>query len=216
MSRSVRKSYPSKLNFILRLSASRIQRESHISASLVHKLRKGQVKHLSESTVFKLSKLYDNYWVARAKKSGAREDETRSWLEAGRTPNYIKRKMTRIMKIALKIQQARCNRDKHLPKYKPSWHKLHGYGGIIDQMTRDTKRSIDRWMVYVKHNTFLSRQDNSQHYTKARLLQHEADNLKYQRKHRREKKIRLQEQFDLLQEQNRILKMKLKRLKIRK
>lgn len=188
MGRSARKTYPVKLNYIVRLNAGRLQKSAGIPASLVHRIRRGEVKNFSPSTIAKLSKVYDEYWKAREVKHGARPDEALSWVKANRPPEYFRKKEKALLETALKIQEARIQRDRTEDGVlHPSWHPLEGLDGILAQMARDTSRTADDWTKYVKKViTGTWGGPRPVRYTSARTAQWKADNAKYKRRRRQE------------------------------
>jgi hypothetical protein len=190
MGRSIRKTYPVKLNYIVRLNAGRLQKSTGIPASLVHRIRRGEVKSFSPSTIAKLSKVYDEYWKAREVKHGARPDEAASWVKADRPPEYFRKKEDALLNAARKVQEARINRDRLSPGFNSTWHTLTD---ILDQMARDTSRTADDWTLYVrKVITGTLRQAQGPNaprpvrYTSARIAQWKADNAKHKRRRRQE------------------------------
>lgn len=75
MGRSIRKTYPEYVRYITRFDAGTLQKASGVPASLIHKLRRGEVRGISEKTGNKLLNVYNAYWTNRLGKSGVKESE---------------------------------------------------------------------------------------------------------------------------------------------
>jgi len=169
MGRAVRKTFPMKVSYILRLRAGKIQKLTKIPASVVHSLRKGRA-HPSEATIKKLSALYDTHWLRHAVKHGARPDEAMSWLKADRPPSYIRFQEEAMLDVAKKIQQARSIRD----------GKQHSLADIKRQMAKNMKMTADDWLVYTKR--WIREIKGVQVYKKTRILQWKRERKEFFRK----------------------------------
>lgn len=187
MSRSTRKTYPVKLNYIIRMRAGKIQKETGLPASLIHRLRAGKVKTISESTTLKLSTLYNSYWKQRAIKKGARPDEADSWIKADRPPKYIEKKTSELIDTALKIQAARRTRDANNPGYNDRWHNLTD---ILKQISKDVTRTAGDWVNYTKKVITGTPGKKNLRYTPARIEQWKKDNARYKKRRRNWEKKR--------------------------
>lgn len=184
MGRSIRKTYPVKVNYIIRLNAGKLQKSTGLPASFIHRLRAGKVKNISQNSIDKLSKVYNDYWTKREIKRGARPDEARSWVKADRPPDYFIEQENALLDAARKIQEARIQRDRTEDgALHPSWHPLNGPDGILAQMARDTTRTADDWTKYVKKViTGTPGGPRPVRYTAARIEQWKKEKEKYKRR----------------------------------
>jgi hypothetical protein len=103
-----------------------------------------------------------------------------------------------LYRVALKLQEARNNRDKDHPKFNSKWHTITD---IFNQMSRDISRNTDQWLHYVKKNMLIKY--GKVRYTPLRVqLQKEANKRYHRRKaiiERRKKSKELRATYSLKQ-----------------
>jgi len=144
MSRSLRQSYPEKVRYMTRFDAGSIQRVTGLPASLIYRLREGEVKSLSPSTEAKLSDLYDIYWTSRLEKRGVNTEERESLVRTAPVEK-LREVANQNYDVARLIVEQRRERDKDLPNYKPSWHTIKD---VMKQMAKDLERTSEDWLFY--------------------------------------------------------------------
>ena len=147
MSRSERKEYPYFVNYMLRFDAGSLQNNLKIPASLVARLREGEVPagNLSNSSIQKFYQGYQAYWDNRLKASGFNESE-RKHIRTTFPPDVMREKIARNRETAGRIMEERRLRDKNLKGFRNNWHTKKD---ILRQMSLDFKRDSDEWYEYI-------------------------------------------------------------------
>jgi len=158
--RGLRKQYPVFVSYMTRFDAGKLQRETGIPASLVHRLREGSVVKLSPSTVDKFQLAYYDYFESRLRKNGFTESQTEELINYAK-PSYIREQIKINIDSARKIAEARRERDAHCPKFNTRWHTLKD---ILWQMSIDNSRSNSDWALIAQ---FGSPKSKTSHHKKA-------------------------------------------------
>ena len=142
MSRSIRKSYPEKVRYMTRFDAGSIQKVTGLPASLVYRLRRGEVKSLSRRSTEKFEAAYNHYWDNRLKRGGVNKEE-RAFIIRNEKPLSLSSIVRQNIDVAREIAINRRERDSALPDFKKSWHTITD---ILRQMSKDIFRTADDWL----------------------------------------------------------------------
>jgi hypothetical protein len=153
MSRSLRATYPEQVRYITRFKAGSIQKRTGLPASLVTRIKRGEVKRLSPGTIEKLTRLYNSYWSNRMEKGGINPDERFSILKTRESPKYMRERIFENREIAREITENRRERDRDKVNKRGFAYKFPAIADTLRQMAIDTTRTSQEWAWIAEHGS---------------------------------------------------------------